>query len=162
MKKILYIASLVVALIAGEVFGYGIRRNAIVTAAPEPTYTELSGWQVLKLAIAKTESEFEPWAVGKCNDIGLLQITPIYVSEVNRIDSTASFSHSDAFSIEKSLMMFDIYQNAKNPEHDIEKAIRLHNPGGDTIGYAERVMRNYRYILSMESARKQVVLVGSE
>ena len=43
----------------------------------------LTNWQVMLMAMVLTESQFNDKAVGKNNDLGILQITPIYVNEVN-------------------------------------------------------------------------------
>ena len=120
-------------------------------------YVPLSEWELLQLAIIKTESDFDANAVGKTKDLGCMQITPIYVAEINRLCDTTIFYHLDAFDVSKTLDMYDIYQSAKNPEHNIHKAISLHNPNGDTIGYASRVLNNYRYLERIEYYRKLIV-----
>lgn len=116
----------------------------------------LDSWQLLELAIIKTESDFNAQAIGTKNDIGVFQITPIYVKEVNRILDTLKYSHVDAFDIEKSLEMFEVYQSVKNPDRDIEKAINLHNPNGASIDYATKVLSNYRYLVRMEEVRNAI------
>jgi len=118
---------------------------------------ELTGWQLLEMAIVKTESEFNSEAVGTKKDLGIFQITPIYVKEVNRTLDSARFAHTDAFDICKSIEMFNIIQEAKNPEHDIEKAIQLHNPKGDAIGYTEKVLANFRYLSRLEEVREAII-----
>ena len=42
-------------------------------------------WDVLIMAMCEVESGSNPNAVGSKDDIGVLQITPIYVEEANRI-----------------------------------------------------------------------------
>lgn len=159
MKKTVIYAALLIALVLSYWFEWRIAERKFSLSAKEPvSYQELTDWQVLILAIAKTESGCNPQAMGKSNDVGILQITPIYVDEVNRLCDTASFCHNDAFSIDKSLSMFTILQDKKNPNHDLEKAIRLHNPRGASIGYSGKVMANYRFILALEEIRKQLVL----
>jgi len=113
----------------------------------------LNGWELLTLAIMKTESDFNESAIGTKQDLGALQLTPIYVKEANRILGEDRYTHIDAFDIAKSIEMFNIVQDARNPEHDIEKAIYLHNPGGDAIGYASKVLENFRYISKIEDIR---------
>ena len=66
-------------------------------------------------------------ADGNC--AGILQITPIYVEEVNRLLGEDRYSLEDRFDSIKSLEMFMVIQNYYNPGHDIEKAIQLHNKG---------------------------------
>ena len=70
-----------------------------------------------------------PFAVGKTNDLGILQITPIYVKDVNRILGEERFTLDCRIDIDKSLEMFEIYQSYYNPDKDINRAIKLHNPG---------------------------------
>ena len=111
----------------------------------------LTEWEQLQLAIIITESRCNPQAVGKTNDKGILQITPIYVKEANRL-SGREYSHEDAFDIQKSLEMFEIIQNKYNPEHDVNKAIKLHNPGSN--GYAYR--QNLELVKRMELVRKEI------
>lgn len=156
MKKLLIILPTIALIIGAYWLGRAAdRKESALTVAGE--YPELSSWQILELAIMKTESDFDPLAVGTNQDCGLFQITPIYVQEVNRILDTAYFEHSDAFDIAKSVEMFNVYQDRRNPGHDIAKAIRIHNPGGDSIGYSRKVMENYRYIASVEAARKELI-----
>lgn len=112
----------------------------------------ISEWQALQLAIIMTESRFNPRAEGKTQDRGLYQITPIYVAEANRL-SGRNFSHDDAFSMEKSIEMFDIVQSHYNPEQSIDLAIMKHNPGGAAIGYSRRVKENLKFIKQYEAVR---------
>lgn len=123
----------------------------------EQTATELNGWQLLQMAIIMTESNFDDHAIGRAGDYGVMQITKVYVDEVNRILDTAYFKHTDAFCIQSSLDMFGVYQEHYNAEHDVAKAIRLHNPKGDSIGYEEKVMRNFLWLSRMEEVRNKLV-----
>lgn len=90
--------------------------------------SEMSEWQIFTLAIIDVESGSNPNAIGKRDDVGILQITPIYVDEVNRIQSRTRFTLEDRFDIEKSLDMFGIMNYYKNPDMCVEEAIRIHNP----------------------------------
>ena len=118
---------------------------------------KLDAWEMLELSIMKTESEFNTSAVGKTHDIGLMQITPIYVAEVNRLLDTMKFSHADAFNAVSTLEMFNIIQNAKNSEKDFVKAINIHNPGGAAIDYYNKVLKNYNAICKYEEIREIVI-----
>ena len=113
----------------------------------------LTEWQMLQLAIAYTESKFDPNAVGKADDLGILQITPIYAREASRLSKDKDYPHNDAYDPEKSLEMFDIVQGHYNPDHDIYKAIKLHNKAP---WYAVRVKENMELIKRMESFRQIV------
>lgn len=149
-------------LIVGFMLGFciGFEYYRIKIAEKEQTITietssELDEWEVLKLAIIKTESEFNPLAVGKTNDFGIFQITPIYVKEVNRILGEERYTHEDAFSPMKSIEMFNIMQGKHNPHKDIERAISLHNPTA-TSAYSVKVRKNMAEIERYETLRKSV------
>lgn len=123
--------------------------------APEPIQIAdtLSDWQMLTLAIAMTESRFNPNATGKTGDRGILQLTEIYVREVNRILGADYYAPEDAYDPLKSIHMFSVVQDYRNPEHDQNKAIKLHNPGGAAIGYPQKVKRNLEFVKRMEAVR---------
>jgi hypothetical protein len=89
-------------------------------------------WTKLVYSIAKIESNQNSKAIGKHNDVGFLQLTPVYVKEVNRICGKRKYTLRDRYSIRKSIEMFNIYQSHYNPHHLIKKAIRLHNPKAST------------------------------
>lgn len=112
----------------------------------------LTPWQELILAIAYTESRFNPQAVGKAHDSGVLQLTPIYIREVNRVAGT-DYQLGDAFDIEKAVEIFSKMQEHYNPEHDLEKAIRLHNR---SPYYRREVLKNLEFIKQMEDVREAV------
>lgn len=79
--------------------------------------------------IIQVESEGDSTAFRKSgNCLGILQITPIYVKECNRLQDTVVYTLKDRTSVVKSLQMFVIYQNHHNPSHDRDKAIKVHNP----------------------------------
>ena len=113
---------------------------------------ELTDWQVLQLAIAYTESRFNPSAVGKAQDSGILQITPIYVAEVNRIAGT-DYVLQDAFDPVKSLEMWYLMQAHYNEGRDLERAIALHNRAPQ---YRAAVLQNMEWIRRYEAFRKQL------
>jgi hypothetical protein len=140
----------------GYFFGYGNGYNKAVAESAESAEMKkdtLSDCQILQLALIYTESEGNPLAVGKNNDLGCLQITPIYVKEVNRILGEEKYSHEDAFNPEKALEMFSIVQDYHNPEHDVDAGIRLHNRAP---WYSQKVLRNIQRIKQYEEYRKLV------
>lgn len=106
----------------------------------DPIELENTRWKKFIEALIYVESGGDPYAVGKTDDAGILQITPIYVEEVNRILGKNTFTLEDRFNTKRSLEMFDIYQQYYNPDREIEKAIRLHNPGAGSW-YKERVLK---------------------
>lgn len=123
-----------------------------VMGIPQAQNDGLTEWEVMELAMAYTESKFNPSAVGKDKDYGILQITPIYVEEVNRLGG--DYSHADAFDIDKSLEMFEILQAHHNPERDIKKGISLHNK---SKYYLMEVENNIALVRRMETARAKIL-----
>jgi hypothetical protein len=139
--------------LVGYSFGCGNGYNKAVAESAEMKKGTLSDYQILQLALIYTESEGNPLAVGKSGDWGLLQITPIYVKEVNRILGEEKYSHEDAFNPEKALEMFSIVQDYHNPEHDVDAGIRLHNRAP---WYSQKVLRNIQRIKQYEEYRNLV------
>lgn len=118
---------------------------------------EIDEWTMLQMAIMKTESEFDASSIGATNDIGIFQITPIFVAEANRILGEEKYSHLDAFDIQKSIEMFNVVQDYHNEEKSISKTINVQNPGGGSIGYGKKVYDNIRFIKRMEEARRELL-----
>ena len=116
----------------------------------------LSDWQILTMAIAFTESRFKEDAIGSANDTGLLQIRPIYVQEVNRLTGK-SFTIEDAMDADLSLEMFNLMQDARNPEKDLDAAIRLHNK---SPYYRKVVLDNMNLIRRAEEVRRKIINFG--
>lgn len=103
---------------------------------------QIDDWEILIKALIQVESEGNQYAVGKTNDLGILQITPIYVEQVNIILKGEYYFLEDRTSINKSLEMFEIYQAHFNPDKDILKAIKIHNPGAGQW-YTNKVMNEF-------------------
>ena len=142
--------------IAQIALGFIIGAKAYKADSPKAeSMHELSEWETTQLALILTESQMDSLAVGKDNDLGILQITPIFVDEVNRLVGKEQFSHQDALSPEKSLQMLAIYQEHKNPTHDTDKAIQLHNPKGG-YAYARKVKKNIARVKTYEYYRTLV------
>lgn len=118
---------------------------------PEKEKEPTSDWDLMVQALIIIESEGNPKAVGKTNDLGILQITPIYVKEVNRILGKDEYNLTDRLDVDKSLEMFEIYQAWHNSESDIKEAIKLHNPGAGS-GYFDLVYKQYELLKEMNQA----------
>ena len=112
----------------------------------------LTEFDKLTLAIALTESRFQADAVGTKDDVGILQIRPIYVEEVNRVTGS-NYRHEDAFDIDSSLAMFKAMNEAKNPQMSIDKAIALHNKAD---WYRKKVLENLATIERYEEIRSKL------
>lgn len=163
MKQHCYILPLFcLGFVLGIVVG-GLSKPVEAKEMPEPVvqvYDTLTDWNVLQLAIIMKESRFNPDAVGKTNDYGIFQITPIYVLEANRL-SNLEYTHDDAFSIEKSLEMFSIVQNYHNPARSIDCAITLHNPGASSA-YERQIKNNITFIRRYEAVRENLIAYERE
>lgn len=105
-------------------------------------------WNPVMNAIIQVESQGSQFAKNG-NSCGVLQITPLLVSECNSIlrrkKSKKKFKLSDRFNISKSKEMFLIIQSFYNPANSIEIAIRTWNGGvhysmARTQRYFEKVM----------------------
>lgn len=137
-------------------FIIGAKAYKVDSKADSAPDKHLSEWETTQLALILTESQMDSLAVGKSNDLGILQITPIFVDEVNRLVGKDLFTHQDALSPEKSLQMLAIYQEHKNPTHDTDKAIQLHNPKGG-YAYARKVKKNIARVKTYEYYRNLVI-----
>jgi hypothetical protein len=82
------------------------------------------------------------------NAVGILQIYPIMVKDVNRILGYEKYQMSDRQSEKMSIEMFWIYQNRYNPSHDFEKMCRIWSGGPkgmkkqSTIMYYQLALNN--------------------
>lgn len=104
-------------------------------------------WHLFIDALIFVESMNNDSAVGKSNDVGALQITPIYLEEANRLVGERRFTLNDRFNRYKSIEMFTIINEKYNPERSFDKALRLHNPGGGRI-YREKVLKKYKELIN--------------
>jgi len=100
----------------------------------------ISDFELLYSAVCFVESNNNCLAVGKNLDYGILQITPVYVKEANRIMGYEYFTHDEAFCPLRSREMFDVVQGHHNPDKDILKAIRLQNKSEN---YKKRVLKEF-------------------
>jgi hypothetical protein len=76
------------------------------------------------------ESEWNPKAVGDSGTaIGLLQIRPIMIREVNRLLKEERYSLEDRWDSLKSIEIFHTFQDIVNPDWDEELAARRWNGG---------------------------------
>lgn len=100
---------------------------------------ERSEWEIFVDALVSVESGGDCNAVGTKNDVGAFQITPIYLAEANRLAGCDKYTLDDRRDYEKSREMFDLVQSHYNPERDVHKAIRLHNPGAG-VEYEQAIL----------------------
>lgn len=128
--------------------------NPISNITYVPIYDTLTEWQIFVMALIEVECERNPKAKSNKNAIGPFQITPIYVKEVNRLYST-NFTFEDAWNLDKSLTMFNLMNDYYNPSKDIDKAIKLHNPGAGKW-YSDRIKQRMKMIRFSEEVRTKL------
>lgn len=103
---------------------------------------------ILAIAMINVESNFNTNAcLERTNAAGLLQITPIYVKEVNKY-SKIKFTLEDRFDPIKNLEMFMIFNKKHNPNYNLERAIFLHNPRADS-NYKIKILKQFNTINSI-------------
>jgi hypothetical protein len=115
----------------------------IIKKIDQPAYklTYLTDFELIELAIIWQESKANPnpkYSDGESE--GMLQITPIYVKEANRILGKNKYALYERRNPLKSHEMFLVVQNYHNPEKDVKKAVKLHNKAG---WYFDEVMDRY-------------------
>lgn len=116
--------------------------------------TKVDSCYLLALSVAMVESSLKPnKRVAKTDAVGFLQIRPIKVKEVNRILNIKNktknkeyYSLEDRYNIEKSIEMFRIEMEYKNPKLNVAKCVRLWY-GADNKDYYTKVLNNYTLLL---------------
>lgn len=102
-------------------------------------------WELFTQALIWVESKGDSKAVGKLDDIGVLQIRPIIVEDCNRILGYERFTLTDRLDSLKSVEMFNIIQDHYNPQHDYHWALKLWNSGAP-LSYHRKVMDKFNEI----------------
>ena len=134
---------IILSVICFFIFSNILNNNTGVYYTKEYIFSQETEWTIFIKALILVESEGNRLAVGKAASLGILQITPIYVKDVNRILGESKFTLTDRTDIHKSLEMFEIYQSYYNPEKDINKAIKLHNPGANNE-YKQKILNKIK------------------
>jgi hypothetical protein len=103
-------------------------------------------WFLFKMALIKVESNFDPNAMNKQSKAaGIYQILPIYIREANRVSRNIFlFTDSCKWDTERSNLMFEVVNAHHNPNKDMFRTIRNHNPGAGNW-YRDRVMKEYDF-----------------
>lgn len=113
--------------------------------------TTASKWARTLESLVLVESGGDPTARNTATDaVGILQIRPMYVNEVNRIVGEQRYTLADRYSVKKSIEMFQIIQEYYNPQHSVERAIQLHNPTA-TLNYHDKVVAQIRELRNQEN-----------
>ncbi len=111
---------------------------------------QIREWHTFISALIEVESMGKDSAVGKNNDVGVLQITPIYVEEANRILGERKYTLDDRLDRYKSIEMFTVINEKHNPEKSLIKALKLHNPNAGNE-YKEKVFMRYYELLNSKN-----------
>lgn len=144
MRKLIMLLMLIIAS-SCEINNQPVQNEERTDAIKQEIKKEPSEWDIFVEALIQVESEGKADAVGKTNDVGILQITPIYVKDVNRILGEERYTLAERADTEKSLEMFEILQSHYNPSKSIDKAIKLHNPGAGQ-SYRIKIMNQMELI----------------
>ena len=113
----------------------------------------LSEWDIFTLALMKVESEYDNSAVSSVGARGYFQMTPIYVKEVNRVHNT-NYTFDQVTDFDTAYEIFDLMQQAHNPNYNLDKALELHN--GKHAWYNRRVYKEMKNIQQYEEMRNKV------
>ena len=107
-----------------------------------------SEWNDLIWSIAQHESKQNPNARNG-QYLGILQISPVLVSECNKIVGYRKFSNADRANREKSIEMFNTIQGRYNPQRDMNLAVRLWAVGLSALKNPSAGQRAYREIMAI-------------
>ena len=97
----------------------------VITAVPNDIENP-----ILWRAICQVESNNDPNAIGdNGNAVGIAQIWPICVDDVNRIVGEQRYTYADRYDPEKSRQMFWLYVRHYKPKGTWEQWSRIWNGG---------------------------------
>ena len=110
-------------------------------------------YKLLFRSIAMVESRNGEFLNDSTHDaIGIIQIRPVMIDEVNRIIGYKKYTIDDRWDNQKSFEIFKIYQDCYNPNYHIEKGIRMWNGGptghkkSATLVYLKKVLKEFEKI----------------
>ena len=128
MKKVILI--LLFLLLSFELYLVETQCIIISKMIEIEEHTKQLEWEELITKIIYIESDNGINVIGDNGKaIGPLQIHKILVDDVNRILGYKHYIYKDRYNLEKSIEMFNIYQQYYNPNKDIESAAKLWNGG---------------------------------
>jgi hypothetical protein len=95
------------------------------------------------------ESEGNDSIRGENEDVGCLQITPIYIEDANRILGYEKYGLSDRYDRKKSIEMFMVVQKKYNPTLDLHLACKVQNPLAP-LSYHQKVEKYYTELTAIK------------
>lgn len=116
---------------------------------------ELSEWQIFIIALMEVECDRNPLAISSKNAVGPLQLTEVYIKEVNRLYNS-NYTIEDAYDINSSLTIVEMMNDYYNPNKDIDKAIKLHNPNAGSW-YSKRIKDRMDKVRFNEQFRQTII-----
>jgi len=129
----------------------GCERNEFIKCDTVYIDRQLTEWEMLQLALIEVESDYDSLAVSSKGAMGIMQIMPIYIDDVNRIIGT-EYIPADAQCPQISLDCFRVINYTYNPEKDVLRAISIHNPKAGSW-YQKRVLSKMEKIERREYYR---------
>lgn len=129
--------------------------DTVTVATTDTVYVdrEMSEWDMFTMALAEVETRCSPGAISKGGDYGLLQIRKPYLDEYKRLGGNKVDSLGQLFDVNNTLEVFNLINAQLNPDYDILKAIRIHNPGAPS-SYTNSIILNMERIRRTEKIRK--------
>ena len=147
-------------LIGGFSAGLFVSSGKQASESDEIVLQERISWQTLIWAIGMVESNYNPKAYNASEDaVGILQIRPIYVRDVNRILGERRYSLADRWDAKKSIEMTGIYLKYYTKVYGLKslpEIIVLHRWGPNgwkppfsktKADYCRQVMRFYESVM---------------
>lgn len=117
--------------------GENFKSSIVIKKQEKAEITNVTEESNLLEAMIQVESRGNEYAIGDTHmdvpSIGVLQIRPIMVKEVNRILGKEVYTLKDRSSREKSIEMFDVWKNHHHKNSSDEKIARCWN--GGPLGY---------------------------
>lgn len=98
-------------------------------------------WDLFTEAVIWVESRGNDSLMGKNNDGGCLQITPVTIAEANRI-GCGKYSLNDRFDRRKSIEIWNTIQDYHNKKKDFNLALKIWNPKAP-LSYHKKVINKY-------------------
>ena len=144
MKKILLLSLLLLVNIPVIIAPESGVVTIIVSNTVKRTYTA-QDWLQAMIQVESGDIGSSAYNPNEPQAVGILQIWPIMVKEVNIILGYKKYTLKDRLNNKKSIEMFWVYQNYYNPEHNPDKMCRIWcgGPTGDkkdcTLGYLQLV-----------------------
>ena len=105
-----------------------VSENETVSEEAEP-WKQYNEWITLIKALMSVDTGNNPKYVNPITGAaGILSLMLSWVAEANQVVGRQEFSLDDRFDIDRSIQIFNVVQGHYNPELDIDKAIKLHDP----------------------------------